>query len=458
MNGKMTSLAKGGTRLRARFLCGICMGVALLACIAMPASAETQVIHAGWLLATPGERPLRERTVIVRDGRVDSVLQGYVAAAEVEEGARLIDLSRQYVLPGMIDLHSHITMRLFQPRPNRFADLIMLQPADEALRATASARQILMSGFTTIRDLGASHDVIFPLRDAVQKGLIPGPRIIAAGSNLSRTGGHGDLRMLRPEVRQLWRDRDRQCSGAAACRQGVRERVADGADVIKISVSGSASDDTGDRYAESDLLPDELEAIVRTARSLGRRVAAHATSTKGINAAVRAGVNTIDHGSHADDSSFELMRDAGVILVPTAYVTVFLDRPEIRSGLSAEEWGFLSEAIKQARGLPGRAYRAGVKLGLGTDAGGDLEANRAEELQLYVESGVPAAEAVKAATSNSAEALGMGDKLGRIQPGYIADIIAVDGDPTDDVRHLYSVGFVMKEGRVHKVDGEMVLR
>lgn len=416
-------------------------------------AAETIVIHAGQLLATPGAAPLEKQTIVVRDGKIVSVDAGFADPQRIEPSARLVDLSKQFVLPGMMDLHVHITARLFEPRPTRISDSVTLQPASMALRAAVSARQVLLSGFTTIRDLGAPHDVIFPLRDALKQGALPGPRIVAAGSMLSRTGGHGDPHLLRPELRMHYEDRGKPCSGAAACREGVRERVADGADVIKISVSGSASDDTGSETAEADLLPDELDAIVATAKSLGRRVAAHVTSTKAINAAIRAGVNTIEHATYADKESFKLMKQNGAILVPTTYVSVFLDKPSIQAGLKPEEWAFLSAAIKRARTLPGNAYRAGVKIALGTDAGGDLGANHAQELELYVQSGLPAAEAIKAATVNAAEALGMSDRLGQIKPGYLADIIAVSGDPLSDVKLLSNVGFVMKEGRIYKSGG-----
>lgn len=422
--------------------------------VATPAAAETVVIHAGRLLATPGTAPLEKQTIIVRDGKIAELRPGFVDPASAGTDARLVDLPKQFVLPGMMDLHAHVTMRLFEPRPTRIMDSVTMRPAALALRAAVSAEQILLNGFTTIRDLGAPHDVIFPLRDALKQGPLPGPRIIAAGSMLSRTGGHGDPHLLRPELRMHIEDYGKPCSGVAACREGVRERVADGADVIKISVSGSGSDETGSAGSEPDLLPDELETIIATAKSLNRRVAAHVTSTKGINAAVRAGVTTIEHGTYANKESFELMKHKGVILVPTAYVSVFLDKPSIQAGLKPEEWAFLSAAIKRARQLPGEAYRAGVKIALGTDAGGDLNANRAQELELYVQSGLPAAEAIKTATMNAAEALGMSDRLGQIKPGYLADIIAVTGDPLADVKVLSKVDFVMKDGRVYKSGGQ----
>lgn len=426
--------------------------------VATPAAAETVVIHAGRLLATPGTAPLEKQTIIVRDDKIAELRAGFIDPSSLGTDARLVDLSRQFVLPGMMDLHAHITMRLFQPRPARISDSVTLRPADLALRAAVSARQVLLSGFTTIRDLGAPHDVIFPLRDALNGGMFPGPHIIAAGSMLSRTGGHGDSHLLRPELRMHIEDYGKPCSGVAACREGVRERVADGADVIKISVSGSGSDETGNASAEPDLLPDELETIIATARSLNRRVATHVTSTKGINAAVRAGVNTIEHGTYADKESFELMKQKDVILVPTTYVSVFLDKPSIQAGLKPEEWAFLSAAIKRARQLPGEAYRAGVKIALGTDAGGDLDANRAQELDLYVQSGLPAAEAIKTATVNAAEALGMSDRLGQIKPGFRADIIAVTGDPLVDVKALSTVDFVMKDGQVYKSGGRATVQ
>jgi imidazolonepropionase-like amidohydrolase len=337
---------------------------------------------------------------------------------------------------------------LDRPRPARIADEFTLSPAASALRASVSLHRILETGFTTIRDLGAPPEVIFPLRDALNSGEIEGPRLFAAGELLSVTGGHGDDALILPIFKEVTPEISRPCDGAADCRRKTRDRIQLGADYIKIATSGSASDASGSADADPDIFPDELEAIVQTAALHKVPVAAHVTSTKAINLSVSFGVHTIEHGTYADAESFRLMKTKGAILVPTTYVVDFLDNPQIQAGLKPQEWEALSAAMKASRALPGKAYNAGVEMAVGTDAGGEASARRWRELALYVESGVPASEAIKAATVNAADVIGMKDKLGQIRVGFLADIIATPGDPLADIAALANVDFVMKGGKV----------
>lgn len=415
---------------------------------AAPTSAPVTLIYAGQLLAFPGQPPLSRQTIVVRGGKVAEVRGGYAPREAFPNPVTVIDLSHQFVLPGLMDMHTHVTLVLDQPRPARIAEEFTMSPAAVALRASVSLQRILESGFTTVRDLGAAPEVIFPLRDAIRSGEIEGPRLFAAGELLSVTGGHGDEPLILPMYKNLSPESSRPCDGVADCRKKTRDRIQLGADYIKIATSGSASDANGAADAAPDIFPDELDAIVQTAALHKIPVAAHVISLKAINMSVMGGVRTIEHGTFADAESFRLMKSKGAILVPTTYVVDFLDNPRIAAGLKPEEWQTLSVAMKATRELPGKAYRAGVEMALGTDSGGETAARRWRELALYVESGVPAAQAIKAATVNAADVVGMKDELGQIKPGFLADIIATPGDPLEDITSLGRVDFVMKGGRV----------
>jgi imidazolonepropionase-like amidohydrolase len=425
-----------------------CDGVRAAAPDTPAANERVTLIYAGRLLAFPGQPPLTRQTVVVRDGLIVELRSGYTPAAAFANPTEIIDLSHQFVLPGLMDMHTHVTHVLDRPRPARIADEFTLSPAASALRASVSLHRILETGFTTIRDLGAPPEVIFPLRDALNSGEIEGPRLFAAGELLSVTGGHGDDALVLPIFKEVTPEISRPCDGVADCRRKTRDRIQLGADYIKIATSGSASDANGAADADPDIFPDELEAIVQTAALHRVPVAAHVTSTKAINLSVSFGVHTIEHGTYADAESFRLMKTKGAILVPTTYVVDFLDSPQIQAGLKPHEWEALSAAMKASRALPGKAYRAGVELAVGTDAGGEASARRWRELALYVESGVPASEAIKAATINAADVIGMKDKLGQIRGGFLADIIATPGDPLADIAALANVDFVMKGGKV----------
>jgi imidazolonepropionase-like amidohydrolase len=413
------------------------------------AAAEWTVVHAGRLLAVPGQAPEAERSVIVRDGRVVEVRAGFVDAASVGaegDAVEIVDLSRHFVLPGLIDAHVHLTGEL---GPGQKLLEATRSDAASALQSLPFLRRTLDAGFTTVRDLGSTPEVIFALRDAVAAGAVAGPRIVAAGASLAATGGHGDAHGFREEILDLWADSS-ICDGAADCRRAVRAQVKRGSDVIKVTATGGVLSETA-AGTDQQLFDDELEAIVATARSLGRKVAAHAHGADGINAALRAGVDSIEHGTYSDDASFRLYRETGAFLVPT------LLAGETVLGM-ADTAEFMAPAVREkARRVGGemkstvrRAHAAGVAIAFGTDSGVSRHGENGREFLLLVESGLTPMEAIHSATVNAARLLGEEGDLGTLEPGKRADLIAVAGDPLADVAALLDVAAVMQGGRVVK--------
>lgn len=421
--------------------------------VLLPGTASSQepdsagpsiVIHAGALLANPGQPAMGPQTIVVRDGKIVAVQTGLRPAVDFGADARLIDLSDKFVMPGLVDLHMHLAIIM---------DASMETAGSEArlaLSAAGFAKRLLEAGVTTVRDVGDNTGVTFALRDAFAEGWVPGPRVFAAGRIVSRTGGHG-AEPARPGELSY---QPATCNGTESCRRVVRENIERGSDWIKVTVSGSGSELSGHADAAPILFDDEMKAIAESARQAGRPIAAHAHSTAAINLALASGVRTIEHGTYFDDRSVELFKRNGAFLVPTTFVATFVrSNLDMIAGPAGKQRDELRQWTDDAMGTAGRAWRAGIRLGLGTDGGPSVGPDAtAREVGLYVASGVPAAEAIKAATSNGAEILGMADELGRIQPGYLADIIAVDGNPVDDPAHLRNVAFVMKNGVVYKLD------
>ncbi|MEP6633617.1 MAG: amidohydrolase family protein [Luteimonas sp.] len=401
------------------------------------------VIHAGAVLTTPGEPPLGPQTIVIRDGKIASMQAGFSPASAFGANARLIDLSHQFVLPGLIDLHMHLAIMM-----NADPQTVGSEPR-LALAAAGYAKKLLEAGVTTVRDVGDNTGVTFALRDAFASGELPGPRLFAAGRIISRTGGHGAERAAPGDIPYS----PAACDGPESCRRAVRQNIEQGSDWIKVTVSGSGRESGGRPDAAPTIFPDEMTAVAEAARQADRPVAAHAHSTSAINLALSAGVRTIEHGTYFDDKSIALFKRNGAFLVPTAFVASFV-RSKLdmfaggRDGRSSAELKAWTDA---ALAGPGRAWRAGIRLGLGTDGGPSFDPDAtAREVGLYVASGVPAAEAIRAATSNGAEILGLGSELGHIKPGFTADLIAVNGNPIDDVARLREVVFVMKDGVVYK--------
>jgi imidazolonepropionase-like amidohydrolase len=406
-----------------------------------PESPAVTVIHAGRVLANPGGTPLDEQTIVITDGTITAVDAGYQPPERYGADANHVDLKDRFVLPGLIDLHKHIAIQL-DADPETYTSESRL-----ALSTAAVARAVLEAGVTTIRDAGDNNGVTFAVRDAIEAGVIAGPRILAAGRIVSRTGGHGTDP---PAPGELARPRG-GCDGPESCRRVVRENVEAGSDWIKISASGSGGAPSGQADAEPIMLPDEFGAAMEAARGADRPVAAHAHSKAAIVLALENGARTIEHGTYFDDECARLFERKGAFLVPTAYVAEFVSTQlEMFSGTPGR---LPPEGLKRwteaAMANPGRAWRAGIRLGVGSDSGSRNDAHAtAREIELFVASGVPADEALKAATATGAEILGLEDRIGRIRPGYEADLIAVAGDPLRDVSTLRAVSFVMKGGAI----------
>ena len=402
--------------------------------------ASVIVIHAGGLLADPDQQSLREQTIVVTDSKVTAVENGYQPAERYGAEARLVDLKGRFVLPGLIDLHKHISMPID-------ADPATLASESKLTLLTAAiAKATLNAGVTTVRDVGDNVGVTFAVRDAINAGLIEGSRVLAAGRVLSSTGGHGTTHDFQSIERPAG-----GCDGPESCRRVVRENIEAGSDWIKVTVSGSGGAPSGLKDADPIMLVDEVQAVMEAARRGSRPVAAHAHSTAAIKLALESGARTIEHGTYFDDACARLFKKTGAFVVPTAYVAEFVGKQIDK--FSGQPGKLPAEALRRwtqaAMANPGRAWRAGVRLGVGSDSGSRDDAYAtAREVELFVASGVPAAAAIAAATSTNAEILGMQDRLGRIRPGFEADLIAVAADPVQDVSRLRDVSFVMKGGAI----------
>ena len=415
----------------------------LLACLSLlaaaPASAETLVVHAGRLIVDASRPASGPSTITITDGRITSVAAGLAPAPA---GARLVDLSGKTVMPGLIDMHVHLS----GDPGGDFRDEAV-DPAEWAtLVGAKNARITALAGFTTVRDLGSPPLVGFALRRATAEGFIPGPRIIASGPAISIIGGHGDVTGFRPEVIKAL-GVDNVCTGPEQCAARVREFSRAGADLIKITATGGVLSQQA-RGLGQHFTDAEMRSIVDTAHALGLKVAAHAHSARGIEAAARAGVDSIEHGTFADARALAAMKAAGSSLVPTLMaftgIRERLGKNIFTPVVEAKVRETLSEVGKAARA----ARAAGVPVVFGTDAAVFEHGRNAQELALRVElAGMSPAEAIASATTGAARLLGMEREVGRIAPGYSADLIAVSGDPLRDVRALEHVDYVMVRGK-----------
>jgi imidazolonepropionase-like amidohydrolase len=412
---------------------------------------QTVVIHAGTLLAVPGTAPRRNVSVVVEGRRIVDVRDGFVDVP----GARVMDLRDHTVLPGLID--SHVHMRGLDDRLQARLQAPFRDYEDEAYTALINARTTLLAGFTTVRDLGNEPRMITTLRDVIEAGQFAGPTIVAAGRGISVSGGHGDVNGMNRDLTEIGRARaDNTCNGADDCRRAVRAQISAGADVIKFSATGGVLSNVAGGLNQQ-MMADEMQAIVQTARTFGRKVAAHAHGVDGINAALEAGVDSIEHGTFTDDRTFQLYRRTGAWYVPTLIAPAAAVADGERGALTPAQFQKAREASGNAERSFARAVREGINIAFGTDSGVSRHGDNAQEFSLMVRNGMTPAAAIRSATVGAATLLGRADRIGTIEPGKDADIIAVRGDPLQDIRLLEDVGFVMKHGRVHKLGGERQL-
>jgi imidazolonepropionase-like amidohydrolase len=431
-----------------RFKASITLACALLPAPALAQPAQpgaTTVIHAGRLLDRPGRPPRGPSTIVVRDGRIVEVRDGHQPAPA---GAALIDLRDRFVLPGLIDSHVHLDS-------DRAGNEGLLAGFTESPQLGAyetlwNAKKTLGAGFTTVRNLGDPGGTL-ALRDAIARGWAEGPRIVDAGRSISTTSGHMDARLGVAEDLHGSIGTENLCDGVEECRKAVRNQIARGADVIKIATTGGVNSRIGAGLGKQ-MFDDEAKAIVETAHLYGKKVAVHAHGADGIAVALRAGADSIEHGTLMDADNIRLFKQSGAYYVPTlSTVNGYLERiardpnaypPEVRSKIDYRI-SITGKALE-------KAVPAGVKIAFGTDAGVSKHGRNADEFELMVKHGMTPASAIQAATVNAADLLGLSREIGTLEPGKEADLIAVSGDPLRDVTVLKRVGFVMADGRVFK--------
>ena len=415
--------------------------------------SEVSIIHAGILLSVPGEPPLDNQSIIVRNGKVSEIRSGFVKASEISalSGVNVIDLSGSFVMPGFIDLHVHLTS---QAGSGSRSDAVTQSDADIVMTAQMFARRTLLAGFTTVRNLGSKGGAIFALRDAIKAGKIAGPKIIAAGETITPTGGHADVHGFRQEVLDVMRSSG-VCDGADGCRAAVRRQVKRGADVIKVTATGGVLSETATGTGQQ-FTDEELRAIAETAHALGRKVTAHAHEKAGIEAALRAGFDSIEHSMWADKETMKLFKKTGAWLIPTVYpITAVGDTPEkMRQGpfrdMPEPVMNKLLRLGRQPKDMTRLAHEMGVKIALGTDSGVSPHGENANEFIEYVDAGMTEMEALVAGTVDAAEAAGMANSIGTLESGKAADIVAMKRNPLSDIRAVLDVNFIMRDGVIFK--------
>lgn len=419
-------------------LCALALAALGVAAGGQAQDAKT-VVEAGYVLAEPGEGYLRNRSITIENGRIVSIKRGFQSHPD---DVRVVDLRESYVIPGLIDSHVHITNEF---SPTSRMKFLSDSEVDAALDGAANAKTTLLAGFTTVQDVGGPNEAVFSLRDAIRAGKVPGPRIRASGRAITPTGGHGDANGFSPALTAIFTGPN-TCDGAEDCRRAVREAIRSGADVIKITATGGVLSNTK-AGLEQQFFDDEIAAIVETAAMMGRKVTAHAHGKGGIEAALRNGVQSIEHGTYLDDETIAIFRETGGTLVPTVLAGVTV------TGWTDQPW--LPQPSREKAAIVGplmldmlrRAREGGVNIAFGTDTGVSKHGENAEEFLLMVEAGFTPEEAIRAATIIAAEHVEMADDIGSLQAGKFADMVVLDRDPLEDISALKSIQLVIKNGQ-----------
>lgn len=412
--------------------------------VAVRTSAAT-IIHAGRLIDGHSDQPRAEVSVVVEDNKITKVVAGYI---EPGTDDTVISLKDKTVLPGLMDMHTHL---MSQFSKDTYSEKFFFDEADYALRSTMFARITLLAGFTTVRDLGDNGVNSVSLKKAIEKKWIIGPRIYTAGKSLATTGGHADpTNGQKGKFRDEAGPTDGVVNGVDDCRQAVRQRYKDGADLIKLTATGGvlslAASGQNPQFTD-----EELAAVVATAQDYGMAVAVHAHGAEGMKRAVLAGVDSIEHGTFMTDEIIALMKERGTYWVPTLLAGEFV-------GEKAKEPGFFPEIVRPKAAAIGpvirdtfkKAHAAGVTIAFGTDTGVSPHGENAREFELMVQGGMPPMKAIQSATLVASKLLRVDDRLGTIEPNKLADIIAVEGNPLEDMRTMLDVVFVMKDGEIFK--------
>ncbi|MEM7374816.1 MAG: amidohydrolase family protein [Bacteroidota bacterium] len=420
----------------------LCLSCLLL--ISWGAFAQQTILHCGSLIDGKNDKARSKMSIVIEGKTIVAIEKGYKKGAE---GDQIIDLTEQTVMPGLIDMHVHIEG---QSSPSTYMDRFRLNPPDVAFRSLTYAKATLMAGFTTVRDLGGSG-VNISLRNAINQGLVTGPRIYTVGKAIGTTGGHADpTNGMSQDLMGDPGPRDGVINGPDEAAKAVRQRYKDGADLIKITATGGvlspAKDGQGPQFTQ-----EEVDAIVEIANDYGMITAAHAHGAEGMKRAVLAGITTIEHGTLMTEEIMELMKEKGTYFVPT--ITAGIEVAE-----NAKKPGYFPAIIvpkaleigPKIQNTFAKAYKMGVPIAFGTDAGVYPHGENAREFVYMVEAGMPPMEAIISATSTNARVLRKEDQLGNIETGKLADIIAVPGNPLADINKMLEVSFVMKEGVVYK--------
>ena len=407
--------------------------------------SSATVIHAGLLINGESSVPSPEMSIVIEGSKIQSIETGYITPDNEDE---FIDLSGYTVLPGLMDMHVHLSSEYSK---NSYQERISLNAGDYAIRAVSNAEKTLMAGFTSVRNLGDRGGVSISLRNAIEKGIVVGPRIFSSGTTIASSGGHGDsTNSLNQSLTSDPGPAEGIVNSVNDASKAVRFRYKEGADLIKITATGGVLSNAKNSQ-NPQLTEEEISQIVNMAKDYGFKVAAHAHGSEGIKRAVRAGVHSIEHGTLMDDEGMRLMREKGTYYVPTIIAGLWVAEkardPDFFPELVRPKAAEIGPLIK---GTFGRAYQAGVKIAYGTDTGVSAHGNNATEFKHMVEAGMPPMKAIQSATVEAAKLLGEYDQLGSLVEGKVADIIAVNGNPVEDITILEEVDFVMKSGRVYK--------